>query len=243
MDKMKLMINAINNKNRSDEKPFGKLSVLVVDDQTLKARMMGDYLKISGFIPHVVDTIDDMRRVLELELIDVVIMNYNFKRGRGLSNIKISKNKSRNAKVKYIVIGTQDDENAKEISYKSHCDIYLVNPFPWQELIQDIKKLSKQEYRKAERMRCHISFKVTKENQIYETVATDISVDGVYLQDLDKVISPSVNDELFFEFTLPKSKELLKCYGRVVRVTDKGFGIQFKNISDFDKRKIKNGVL
>ncbi|MBX9839660.1 MAG: PilZ domain-containing protein [Silvanigrellaceae bacterium] len=230
-------------KNFNDEKPFGKISVVIADDQSMKARIMGDYLKISGFIITIANSIDEMRRALDLEKVDVVIMNYHFKNGRGITDIKNAKNKSKNAKVKFIVIASNNDEHAKEISYKNQCDIFLINPFPWAELIHDIKKLSKQEYRKAERMKCHIAFKVTKENQIFESIATDISIDGVFLLDTDKLINPAVGLDIFLECTLPRSKELLKCYGKVVRVTDKGFALQFHNLSDYDKRKIKTGVL
>ena len=230
-------------KNFNEEKPFGKLCVVIADDQSMKARIMADYLKISGFLITIASSIDEMRRALDLEKIDVVIMNYHFKNGRGLSDIKNAKNKSKNAKVKFIVIGSKDDEHAKENSYINQCDIFLVNPIHWAELIQDIKKLSKQEYRKSERMKCHIAFKVTKENQIFESTAIDISTDGVFLLDKEKLINPIVGLDIFLEFTLPRSKELLKCYGKVVRVNDKGFALQFQNLSDFDKRKIKTGVL
>ncbi len=46
-------------KNFNDEKPFGKISVVIADDQSMKARIMGDYLKISGFIITIANSIDE----------------------------------------------------------------------------------------------------------------------------------------------------------------------------------------
>ena len=158
-------------------------------------------------------------------------------------NICLKKNKSRNSKVRFLVTSVQTHEDIKENAYANHCDFFLVKPLPKAILIQEIKKLAKQEYRRSERVICNIPFIVINEQNVYESTAIDISADGSHLLDKEKKINPYVGLELAIEFILPKTSDIIKSKGLVVRITEEGFGLKFQNISENDKNKIKNYIL
>ena len=225
-----------------EENTFGKLKILIADE-SLKGHNLSDSLNQFGFITRTVSSVDEIGYILNLEKFDIVIVDYNFKNNRAVQEIKKMKFKSRNTKVKFLVTSVQNEKNIKENSFLNQCDHFLVKPIPLPDMIQELKKLAKQEYRKSERMRCHIAFSVTKDQNNFNTTATDISPDGVHLLDNNKKINFEVGSEIHLEFKLPKTQEIIKCQGIVVRISQVGFGIKFHSISDKDKNLIKVGVI
>lgn len=229
--------------NSIQESTYGMLNILIADDHSMSANLEGNSLKMSGFLITIVSTIDDMKRVLSLEKIDIVIMDYYFKKGQGIQEIKRAKSKSRNSKVKFLVTSIQGDEDIKKNAYANHCDLYLVKPMPRPTYILEIKKLAKQQYRQVERVKCNIAFTVINGQDIHETTAIDISSDGAHLLDKGSKINPSVGLELSMEFSLPKISDIIKTKGIIVRITEEGFGLKFQDISARDKDKIKHYIL
>lgn len=226
----------------NDESTYGKLKVLIVDDQSMVANSLANSLATSGFIVKVANKIDEVKYITNLVKVDVIIIEYAFKNGQCVEEIKNIKNKSRNNKVKFIVASPHDNDEIKDRCFKFGCDLYLLKPIPFQFLVNEIKLISKQDSRKSERIKCHIGFTVTIGNETYQTYATNISTDGVYLLDNEKKINPSVEQEINLEFPLPKSSELFKCIGIVVRIAETGFGVKFKDVSVNDKYRIKSEI-
>ena len=229
--------------NPIQESAYGKLNILIADDHAVTADLEVDILQKSGFIAQKVSTIDEMKYILGREKIDIVLMDYNFKRGQGIQEIKRAKSKSRNSKVKFLVTSVQGYDDIKEKSYANQCDLFLVKPIQRSFLIQEIKKLAKQNYRRTERVECNIAFIIINGQNIFETAAIDISSDGAHLLDKESKINPYIGLEISVEFILPKSPDVIKTKGQVVRITDQGFGLRFLNISENDKNKIKNYIL
>ncbi|APJ03653.1 PilZ domain-containing protein [Silvanigrella aquatica] len=227
----------------SEESFYGKFKILIADDQSKAA--YSDYLALQHsniFIVSNVGNIDDMKKLLELEKFDVVIMNFSFKNNRGLSEIQNAKRKSCNNRLRFLVINSYNENGNKETAYQNNADLYIARPITSANLIQEIKNLAKYEYRKAERVKCHIKFIATYNNEKFETFATDISVDGTHLLDEDKKINPEVGHEIEMEFIIPKTSETFKCFGKIVRLTKTGFGLQFKNLTDQDIITLKYGI-
>jgi DNA-binding response OmpR family regulator len=229
--------------NSIQENTYGRLNILVADDHTMTADLEADTLRKSGFLVHKVSTIDEMKHTLGREKIDIVLMDYSFKKGQGIQEIKKAKSKSKNSKVKFLVTSVQSYDDIKENSYENQCDLFLIKPIQRSILIQEIKKLAKQDYRRTERLKCDIPFIVINGQNVYETVAIDISSEGTHLLDKESKINPYVGLELSLEFILPKTSEIIKVKGLIVRITEQGFGIKFHNISENDKNKIKNYIL
>lgn len=232
------------NLNKIDkESSSGKLTILLVDDHEMSARLEEDALKkIGGFNVKITTSIDGMKYILSHEKIDVVMFDYTFKNGRALHEIRIAKSRSRNTKVKFIVTSIQNHDDIKDHCYENNCDLFMVKPIQRSAMIQEIKKISKKDYRRAERAKCKITTKVTKDQNVYETIAIDISSDGAHLLDKEKKINPYVGLEVDLEFLLPNSLEIIKCIGTVVRFTEKGFGLKFEKINEENKNKIINYI-
>ncbi len=229
--------------NPVSESTYGKLNVLVADDHDITTNLEVNILLQAGFLAYQASTIDEMKYVLSHEKIDIVLMDHGFKKGQGIHEIKNAKSKSKNSKVRFLITSVQAHEDIKENAYINHCDFFLVKPLPKAILIQEIKKLAKQDYRRSERVICSIPFIVIKEQNVYETTAIDISDDGSHLLDKEKKINPYVGLELAIEFILPKTSDIIKSKGLVVRITEEGFGLKFQNISENDKIIIKNYIL
>ena len=217
------------------ESTYGKIFILLVSEQSKKIHSKEIALIHSGFIVKTSNTIDTMERILNEQKIDIVIMDYGFKKNRGLKAIKQAKNKSYNSKVKFIVTSTQNQTMIKENAYQNQCDLFLLEPMLLPSLIHEIRKLAKQEYRKSERIKCHIDFTVTNGQEVYKTVATNISLGGAYLLNKDNKINPQIGTEISLEFKLPNTSKIIKCLGIIAHHTDNGFGLKFKNISKQDK--------
>jgi DNA-binding NarL/FixJ family response regulator len=221
--------------NQDEENTYGKIVILIVSDQSKRNQSKEVFLKHSGFIVKTAESIDIMEHILNIHKIDIAIMDYEFKNKRGIKSIKRAKSRSYNPKLKFIVTSTQDQITIKENAYQNHCDLYLLESTPLSSLIQEIKNLAKLEYRKSERIKCHIAFTVFKEQEVYETVATNISNGGVYLLDIDNKIKPTLGGELSLEFKIPNTEIIIKCIGTIAHCSDKGFGIKFKDISKQDQ--------
>ncbi|WP_158997775.1 response regulator [Pigmentibacter ruber] len=226
-----------------EENRYGKLNVLLVDDQSMVANSLATALLHNGFNVKVTDKIDEMKKIVNLEKVDVVIMEYAYKNGQGIEEIKNTKLKSKNAKIKFIVTSNDSRHEIKDNALNHQCDLFILKPFSIQDLSAEIKKIAKLEYRKSERVKCYIPFNVLKSANNYDTFATDISVDGTHLLDNDKIISPKIGEEIELKFTIPKILEEVKCKALVVRLSNNGFGLQFKDLDQITKNKIKLHII
>ncbi len=226
-----------------DDNRYGKLNVLIVDDQSMVANSLANTLLHLGFNAKVTDKIDEMKKILNLEKVDVVLMEYAYRNGQGIEEIKNAKIKSKNSKVKFVVTSVSGEHTVKDNAITHQCDLFLVKPISSQELAAEIKKVAKQEYRKAERVKCHIAFKVIHAEIESDTFATDISTDGAHLLDENHNISPKIGEEIVVKFTIPKALEDINITATVVRLSNNGFGIQFKSITQQEKNKIKLNII
>lgn len=93
------MLAAKNIKNNFEENNYGKLTVLIADEESMNVSSLSNLLYHAGFIVHVINTIDNLERTLNLEKIDIVIMEYSFKKKRGVKEFRNVKIKSKNSKV------------------------------------------------------------------------------------------------------------------------------------------------
>jgi c-di-GMP-binding flagellar brake protein YcgR len=62
------------------------------------------------------------------------------------------------------------------------------------------------------------------------------------LLDLNKEINVSLEQELICEFILPNTGNLITCKGKVVRITEEGFGFKFLTLNELDQQKITHFV-
>ncbi len=147
-----------------------------------------------------------------------------------------------NKKVRFVISSVQNTQEIKDISNSHHGDLFLVKPLPRHSMIQELKKLAKQDFRKSIRTKCHIPFTIIFNNNIFQTFAIDISTEGSHLLDKENKLNAYVGMELNFEFMLPKTPELIKAKGIIVRITEEGFGLKFNNISKSDKNKIEDYI-
>ena len=237
MNKLK-NIRTIKSKN-----PNPKLTVLLGDEHSLSASMEGLVLTQAGFSVKHAKSIEEIIKMISDEKIDIVILDYLFQKGQALKKIVQAKKISLNPKIRFVVTSVVNSEEYKDDIFQNNADLFLLKPSPKRKLIEELKKLSKVEFRKSLRVKCNIPFKVKKEDKYFETYVIDISADGLHVIDQENKIDPIIGMELEFEFLLPKSEDLLKAKGSVVRFTDEGFGIKFTEITKITKEKINKYVL
>lgn len=226
-----------------EDNTYGKINVLIVDDQSMVANSLARSLLQSGFNAKVTNKIDELKKILNLEKVDVVLMEYEFRNGQGIEEIKNAKIKSKNSKVKFIVTSPTSEHEKKDHAITNDCDLFITKPISIQDLSTEIKKIAKQEYRKAERVKCHIPFTVSILTKKFETFASDISTDGVHILDTDHVISTKIGDEVGLKFTIPKVLEEVNCIGIIVRLSNNGFGLRFKDITLQQQNRIKQYII
>ena len=226
-----------------EDNRYGKLNVLIVDDQSMVANSLANTLLHLGFNAKVTDKIDEMKKILSLDKVDVALMEYAYRNGQGLEEIKNAKLKSKNSKVKFVVTSANGAHEIKDNAITHQCDLFLVKPISSHDLAAEIKKVAKQEYRKAERVKCHIAFKVVRSEIEFNTFASDISTDGAHLLDENHSINPNIGEEIVVKFTIPKVLEDINITALVVRLSNNGFGIQFKTITQLEKNKIKLHII
>ncbi len=223
--------------------PNPKLKLLLGEEHTLTSSIESLGLKHAGFDVKQASSINEILAILEQEKIDIVMMDLLFQKGLGIKNIILAKKISLNPKVRFVISSVINSEDNKAELLNCNADLFLTKPMPRNKMIEELKKVTKTEFRKSERTKCLIPFKIKKENNHYETYISDISADGLHVLDQNNHINPFLGMELEFEFILPKSDEILKAKGNVVRFTDEGFGVKFSNYSANTRAKIQQFVL
>lgn len=103
------------------------------------------------------------------------------------------------------------------------------------------------EYRKPRNVRVPVSLRVTYDynNAYLFGYSKDISKCGIFIQ-TDKPVA--LGGRVMVQFTLPENQHIIKCEGRVSRISSsdlkaaasqpKGMGIAFSKISTMDKKEI-----
>ncbi|WP_338635322.1 response regulator [Spirobacillus cienkowskii] len=219
-----------------------KITVLILEDHSINLKLENIALLKAGFNVKTADNLERMKTILTHEKIDVVIMDYFFQKLKGIQEIKHLKQNNHNPNLRIIVWSIEHQNEIMDQAYFLGCDLYLVKPLPRPKLIQEIKKVAKVNYRKAERSPCKIGFILKNEDKIYKTIAIDISATGCHLLDLNKEINVSLEQVIICEFILPNTASLITCKGKVVRITEEGFGIKFLTLNEPDQQKITHFV-
>ncbi|KAB8038013.1 response regulator [Silvanigrella paludirubra] len=234
------VVKNLNNLNQ--ENKATKIHLLLLEEHSFVASLEASSLTKAGFQVTLANSLDEMNKSLIHEKIDIVIMDYFFQRGKAVKEIKNAKLKSLNKNVRFVISSVQNTQEVKDISNTYHGDLFLVKPIARQSMIQELKKLAKQDFRKSVRTKCNIPFTIFFKNNIFQTFAIDISSEGSHLLDKENKLNAYVGMELNIEFMLPKTPELIKAKGIIVRITEEGFGLKFNNISKSDKHKIEDYI-
>ncbi len=237
MNKLK-NIKTIRTKN-----PNPKLKLLLGEEHTLTSSIESLGLKNAGFEVKQASSINEILTIIEQEKFDIVMIDLLFQKGLGVKNIIHAKKISLNPKIRFVVCSVINSQDYKEEILNCNADLFLTKPMPRFKMIEELKKVTKTEFRKSQRTKCLIPFKIKKENNYYETYISDISADGLHVLDQNNNINPFLGMELEFEFILPKSEEILKAKGSVVRFTDEGFGVKFSTYTQNTRAKIEEFVL
>ncbi|APJ04212.1 PilZ domain-containing protein [Silvanigrella aquatica] len=219
------------------------LHILISEEHLMTARLEALSLSKAGFMVKIASTFDDMKALLAEERFDILLMGMCFNRGMRCQEFGKLKKTSLNSKIKFVLSSVYLRDELKEQKEFLYFDLFLNKPMPRDSFIDEIKKLGKRDFRKAERVKCQIPMIVIDGKNIHETLAIDISTSGVHVLDKQNKINSYIGLELGLEFILPKSSELIKLRGSVVRITEDGFGLKFENATEQDKLKIENYIL
>ena len=82
------------------------------------------------------------------------------------------------------------------------------------------------------RRKCAVSTEYVIGDRVYQNFLKDISESGVFVQSPDPM---SVGDEIVQSFTMSEKQIPFKFAGEIVRVGRDGFGVEFKNLTQYQK--------
>lgn len=222
--------------------PNPKLKLLLSEEHTLTSNIECFALNKSGFDVKQACSVEEMLNILEQEKIDIVMFDYLFQKGLGVKKIIQAKKISLNPKVRFVVSSVLNCEEYRQEIHNNNGDLFLLKPIHKNKMIEELKKVTKIDFRKSPRTKCNIPIKIKNSGHYFHAFLLDISADGIHVIDKDNLINPILGMELEFEFSLPQSDEKLTAKGSVVRFTEEGFGVKFKFFDKNTKLKIAQFV-
>lgn len=130
--------------------------VLIVDDEPAIAEMISINLRHNGFTPCWVEDGESAQRELDVELPDVVLLDWMLPGENGLQLARKWRAAPRTRRVPIVMLTARGDESDKVAALDAGADDYITKPFSTQELLARIRAV----------MRRHLP----------ETVSEEISV-------------------------------------------------------------------
>ncbi|KAB8029938.1 PilZ domain-containing protein [Fluviispira multicolorata] len=219
-----------------------KVKLLISDESPITGRIEKVALSNAGFQVELTSDLKKMMDLLSKENFDIAILDFHSYNGLGIYEIEKAKKISYNQKIKFIVTGTENFEEIKDKVYSLNSDLFLPKPMPRTKIIEEIKKLTQINYRRAERVKYKLKTIVRFKNKETEIFSIDISTEGIHLADREQRINPYVGNDLEIEFFLPQLDRKIIVKGTVVRITEEGFGVKFQIMSLNDKKLIEKFI-
>lgn len=106
-------------------------------------------------------------------------------------------------------------------------------------LLEALEKKLKIERRNYDRKACFTFVDLASQDRACREFIKDISEGGVYIKTPEPF---SVGEEVVMTFSLPNSQEHLKVTGRIVRIDDRGIGVEFRIESPLERLSIRSIV-
>jgi Tfp pilus assembly protein PilZ len=113
----------------------------------------------------------------------------------------------------------------------------LINQLDKDTLLQRLRPFQHPNFRwvrEYPRLACYLMVDFAAQGKAYRSCIRDISASGVFIETMDSFTS---GQEIALCFTLSESNEMLpfKVKGRVTRVYSDGIGVQYENMSEYQR--------
>jgi hypothetical protein len=113
----------------------------------------------------------------------------------------------------------------------------LINQLDKDALLQRLRTFQHPDFRwvrEYPRLSCYLLVDFASQGKAYRSCIRDISASGVFIETMD-LFTPG--QEIALCFTLPESNEMLpfKLKGKVTRVLSDGIGVQYENMTEYQR--------
>jgi two-component system chemotaxis response regulator CheY len=216
--------------------------VLLVDDARITADIDKSFFVSAGFRVLVATTLAEVLDLVASNSVDLMMIDVAFAKEQGLVVMREARKLSSRKEMKVLVTSLSGAAEMRAQAEKAGADGFLVKPAPRQKVLKEVKALTSQAVRDAERVRESLEVVLTWEGKKFAARSLDISEDGIHLVVEGKL--PPVGTELHLEIvTGREAGSAVLVDGRVVRHTKEGFGVRFAELRRNEKRTLDKFLL
>ena len=229
-----------NNHLDTEEQP----AILLVDDHHVTADIEHAYFASVGFRVFLASSAADVQGIVRKHKIDLIMVDVDFGRKKGLAVVQAAKRASCNLKIKALVTSMSGAPEIRTKALAGGADGFFTKPAPRPKVLKEIKKMTEQKSRGTERVKQTLSVKCTSEGKTAVATTLDLSGDGVHLSYSSKSApKPALGASISIAILLEKTDKAIVLEGTVVRHTLDGFGVRFAEMGKMQQRQLDKYLL
>jgi DNA-binding response OmpR family regulator len=204
--------------------------VLLIDDTSVTLELEEKYLHSVGFRVKTASTLFEIEENLKKGVFSLAVIDTGFLGGQGTNVIRHMRKLCHDENLKILATSVSSNASLKRKCIEAGATDFLIKPTPRPKFLRELKKLTSQGIRGAERVSQKTKIEYTCELKKILADTLDLSSEGAHIASMSEN-KPPVNTEMSLLLLLPAHDKPLEVSGVVKRHTGEGFGVKFGDLS------------